>query len=256
VLAVVHGYGEHSARYHLLAGEVVPRGLAVYTFDLRGHGRSGGRRGHIRGFSDYLDDVALFLAAVRREQPQVPLFLTGHSLGGLIAARCAEVDAGLSAAGVAGLILSSPFLRVRLPVSPLKLAAARVLSRVAPAVDIGNPLRVEDLSHDPEVLAGTSADTLNHRVATARWAVETLSAQGAALVEAGRLRLPLLLLYAGDDRIADPGASEELFAAAASADKTAHRYDGLFHEIFNEVGREQVAADLAAWVDERLTAGA
>jgi len=93
--------------------------------------------------------------------------------------------------------------------------------------------------------------SLNHRAATARWAAETLAAQGAALTEAGRLRLPLLLLYAGDDPIADPRGAEDLFAAAASPDKTACRYDGYFHEIFNEVGRERVFADLAAWVDAR-----
>jgi len=255
---VAPGSGAPGGRYGYLAEAMVPLGYAVHVFDLRGHGSSPGVRGHIERFSDYVDDALLFVDAVAAEQPAAgaeqpgpPLYLLGHSLGGLIATSCAEARQD----GLAGLILSSPFLRLRLPVSGLKRAAASVLSRVAPTRDIGNSIPAEELSHEAEVVAAYTSDPLNHHVATARWAAEVLAAQRAALSAAGRLRLPLLVMYAGADTIADPAASRELYAAASSADKTVRCYDGYYHELFNEVGRDAVFADLAAWLAARARAG-
>jgi alpha-beta hydrolase superfamily lysophospholipase len=139
---------------------------------------------------------------------------------------------------------------MRLPVSPLKVQAARLLSRVAPTLRMHNPLRNEDLSHDPVVVAAAGNDPLSHRVTTTRWAAETFAAQRTTLAGAGRLESPLLVLYADDDPIADPRATEELFRRASSSDKTSRCYAGFYHEIFNEVGRAEVFAHLAAWLAE------
>jgi alpha-beta hydrolase superfamily lysophospholipase len=248
----------------------------VFTFDLRGHGRSPGRRGHIDRFGDYLADTRAFLAQVRRACPNTPVVLLGHSMGGLIAAALAEEDdAGLTQegdaalaekdygalaqegdaalahegdAGLAGVVLSSPFLGLRLAVPALQIKAARLLSRVAPTLRMPNPLRAEQLSHDPAVVAAAGADPLNHRHTTARWGVEILNAQPAVIAAAGRLRTALLLLYAAADPIADPHAAEELFERAGSVDKAKRCYAGYYHEIFNEVGRAAVFEDLAAWL--------
>jgi alpha-beta hydrolase superfamily lysophospholipase len=249
-LAVVHRYGEHSGRYRLLAEALVARGYAVHAVDLRGHGRSPGARGHITRFGDYVDDTLAFVAAVRR-QHDGRVYLLGHSLGGPIATLCAEGDDDFD-----GLILSSPFIRVGLPVSRAKIVAARLLSRLTPTRDIGNTLQASDLSHEEWIVRAYDADELNHRVATARWATEVLDAQTAALSGAADLRPPLLLQYAGADKIADPRAAEELFVAACSPEKTCRRYDGYSHEIFNETGRAAVYADLAAWLDERTALSA
>src|SRR5271157_1875017 len=206
VLAVVHGYGEHGGRYGFLVDDMAPRGYAVFTFDLRGHGRSPGRRGHIDRFGDYLADARAFLAHVRRACPDSPVVLLGHSMGGLIAAALAEEgDAGL-----AGVVLSSPFLGMRLAVPALQVNAARLLSRVAPTLRMNNPLRAEQLSHDAAVVAAAGADPLSHRQTTVRWGAEILRAQPAVIAAAGRLRSALLLLYADDDPIADPRAAEKL----------------------------------------------
>ena len=193
-----------------------------------------------------------FLETVREEQPGRPLYLLGHSLGGLIATAYVEER---PTDGLAGLILCSPFLRLGMPVPPLKLHAARVLSLVAPALNIGNTLDPAGLSHDQDVVRAYGTDPLNHHVATARWAAEVVTAQSAALSAAGRIRLPLLLLYGDADAVADPQAGRELFAAAGSTDKTVHRYEGYYHEIFNETGRDAVVADLAAWLAAREPAG-
>jgi lysophospholipase len=248
-VAVVHGYGEHGGRYAQLAEELAATGLTVSAYDLRGHGRSAGRRGHVRRFVEYLDDTALFLDGARREAAGRPLFLLGHSMGGLIAASYAEqrpVD------DLTGLVLSAPFLRLAIPVTGAKLFAARVASFVVPTLDVGNSLDASGLSHDGEVVDAYRTDPLNHSVATARWATEMLAAQRHALSAAGSIRLPLLVMVGDDDAVADPAAGRELFAAASSADKTLRRYPGYFHEIFNETGRDVPVADLTAWLQERV----
>jgi len=252
VLAVVHGYGEHGGRYRGLAEDMAARGYAVHVYDLRGHGHSGGQRGHLGRFTDYLDDTAVYLAAVREEQPGRPLFLLGHSLGGLIATAYVE-DRPTDA--LAGLILSSPFLRLGMPVAPVRLRAARLLSVVAPAMNVGNTIDPTALSHERDVVEAYDTDPLNHHVATARWAAEVLAAQGAALSAAGSIRLSLLLLFGDADAVADPQAARELFSAAGSTDKTSRCYEDFYHEIFNETGRAKVFADLAAWLEARAPAG-
>lgn len=248
VLAVVHGYGDHGGRYGYLGEVMAAQGHAVHVYDLRGHGRSAGRRGHIQRFTEYLADTRVFLDAVRVAHPGAPLYLLGHSLGGLIAAAFAE----MGPAGLGGLILSSPFLRLATPPSVSKVYGARVLSRVMPAIDIGNTVQAADLSHERDVVEAYVTDPLVHHVATSRWAVEMLAAQRMVLEGAPRISLPLLLLFSDADPITDPVASCELFAAAGSADKTERRYAGYYHELFNETGRAAVFADLTAWLAERL----
>ena len=251
-LAVVHGYGEHSGRYAELAGVLAVAGYAVHAYDLRGHGRSGGRRGHVGRFSEYLDDTGLFLAAVRGDEPGRPVVLLGHSLGGLITASYVQQR---PTGDLTGLALSSPFLRLTVPVSAFKVAAARVLSVVAPTVDVGNPLDAAALSHDQAVVDLYRTDPLNHHDATARWGAEVLAAQRAALAAAPSISLPLIVQYGGADAVADPAAGRELFARAASADKTVYCYPGYYHEIFNETGRAEVLADLASWLDAHTCEG-
>lgn len=249
VLAVLHGFGEHCARYGYLVRDMVPRGMAIHSYDLRGHGRSVGRRGHIERFGQYLDDSRVFLARVRRKYALAPIFLVGHSMGGLIATALAEQDDD----GLAGLVLSSPFVGMRLEVSSGQTRMARLLSRVLPTLALNNPLRNEDLSRDPEVLAALEKDILSHRAATTRWATETIDAMPQVVRDVDRLRVPLLVLYSDADPIADPAAVEQLYDRAGSADKTKHCYEGFLHEIFNEVGRAEVFADLAAWLEAHLT---
>ena len=248
-VAVVHGYGEHGGRYRQLGGELAGRGHGVFVFDLRGHGRSAGRRGHVTRFREYLDDTAAFLDLVRGEADGLPLFLLGHSMGGLIAACFVEQRRPPDLAGV---VLSAPFLRLAEPVPRYKLALAHLASLVAPAMDVGNTLDAAGLSHDDEVVAAYRTDPLNHSAATARWATEVLSAQKSALTHAGRITQRLLVMAGADDPVAHPDAARELFAAAGSRDKKLFVYPGLLHEIFNEAERDAPVADLLAWLEDRL----
>lgn len=260
VLAVVHGFGEHSGRYGFLVDAMTARGYALATFDLRGHGRSPGPRGHLDRYSNYLDDVGAFLRVVRSAWPSGPLVLVGHSMGGLIAASYVERETvrseGERGPALDGLVLSSPFLGLRMKVTPLKLWAARLLSHMAPRRAMSNELRPEDLSHDQRVVAASRKDPLNHKAATPRWATEIFKAQRDAVAHAADLRLPLLLMYAGDDRIADAAVTRSLGERVAAAGATVICYEGYYHEIFNEVERERVFTDLDGWLDRLVTSAA
>ena len=224
------------------------RGFAVYVYDLCGHGLSSGARGQIRHFDEYLEDTEVFIGDVRRRQPDRPLFLLGHSMGGLICTRLAEERPP----DVAGLVLSSPFLALVADVSPSRVVGAKLLAAVWPGRDIGNTVQAADLSHDPAVVASYVADPLVHHVAPARWAARTLAAQEAAMAGAGRITLPLYLFYGTDDPVADSSHAEALVAGVASEDTKVRAYQGFLHECLNEVGREQVVSDLAEWIAERL----
>ena len=259
VVAVAHGYGEHGGRHGNLVTALVPAGFAVEVYDLRGHGRSPGLRGHVDRFERYIGDTRRFLEGVAEDHDGLPLFLLGHSFGGLIASLMAEeprprrpVAPAAPAPEPQGVILSSPFLQLTSPPSRSKLAGARLLSVLAPARDIGNTLVTSDLSRDGEVVTAYETDPLNHHAATARWAVETLAAQRRALDGAARLSLPLLVVYGSEDAIAAPAAARTLYERAGSPDKTCLCYEGFYHELFNEVGRERPLADLVSWLRARM----
>ncbi|MBI5478474.1 MAG: lysophospholipase, partial [Deltaproteobacteria bacterium] len=228
-VVVVHGYGEHCGRYQNTVGALRPRGFELFAFDYRGHGQAGGRRGHIDHFAEYLDDLDRALELARARGPR-PLFLLGHSQGGLIAARWV-IERGQD---LAGLVLSSPFMGLKLKVPALKLAAGRVTSRWLPRTTFKNDLDVKTLSRDPAVGEAYARDRFVHRVATARWFTEMSAAQQRCQEQARAITLPVLV-YAGDaDAIADPAATRAVFDGIASADKKLTMVPGGYHELMND----------------------
>ncbi len=248
IVAVVHGYAEHSGRYAGLAAHLVGHGHAVHTYDQRGHGRSDGRRAYVHAFDRYLDDLDLFLASLQARFPEMPLFLFGHSMGGAVAALyCLERDAA-----VQGLLLSSPALKISQGVAPILQRLAAVVGRLLPwlpTVRLDRRL----LSRDPDVVAQAEQDPLNfHGRMPARSGAELLRATKRIGRQMEALTVPLLLLHGADDGLTDPAGSADLYRRAASPDKTFHRYDGLYHETFNEPERAQVLAALTGWLNERV----
>jgi len=250
VVALAHGLGEHSGRYRNVVDWLVPRGYAIYALDHRGHGRSGGRRGHLDRFSDYLDDLQQCIGLAAEQEPGRPLFLLGHSLGGIIAlAYAIERPQGLR-----GVIASSPGLRRRFDVPPLKLFLGNLMSRIWPAFTQRSGLPASGLSHDPQVALDYLGDKLVHDLVSARLFSEITKAGDGVLAHAGDLHLPCLLLQGADDPIVDPQGTREFYDRAGSADKTLHLYPGFYHEGFNEVGKERPLGDLSAWLDAHLDA--
>lgn len=251
VLLVAHGYGEHSGRYGNLVDFFVPRGFAVYAVDHRGHGRSEGQRGHVKRFDELIADLHAFRVRVEEDQRENPIVLVGHSLGGLIAVHYALAHGQ----GLAGVVLSSPALGlIGGPSRPL-VWLGRVLSLFAPRVSFRGNVAPELLSHDASVGQAYAADSLVHRSVSARFVTELSRAIRLAHERAAEMRVPLLVLQAGDDRLVDPHAVEDFAGKAGSEVKNLQLYSGFYHEIFNETEKERVFADLAQWIEMRITRG-
>jgi alpha-beta hydrolase superfamily lysophospholipase len=248
---VLHGYADHGGRYDEVSRHLVGLGLAAYALDYRGHGRADGARGHCEHFSEFLDDLDAGLGEMRRAVPRGPLLIVAHSHGGLVSLR-ALTDRH-RAPRVDGVVLSSPFLGIALPVHPMKRIAGQVASRVYPALALPNEIRTTDLTHDAERLRWTEADGLRHGVVTARWFTEAVRAQAYVHRNAGRLAVPSLWLVAGADRLVSVDATRRVFGRAGG-EKDLHVYDGLFHELFNETTRAQVFEHVEAWILRRFLA--
>jgi acylglycerol lipase len=248
MLLIVHGFGEHCGRYRPVVDHFVPRGYAVYAFDHIGHGRSEGTRAHVQRFSDYTDTLHTFVGMVQRWQPEIPLFLIGHSLGGLIVA-----DYVLDhASGLAGAVLSGPVIAVPENITPVTVAVGKVLSALAPQARIAG-IEAEGISRDPDIVQAYIEDPLVYRgKMTARLGAEALKTQQRVMAEASTIELPLLIIHGGADVLAPPAGSRECYEAVSSADKTLKVYEGLYHETYHEPEREQVLGDMQAWLEAHL----
>ncbi|HEX7836210.1 MAG TPA: alpha/beta hydrolase [Kofleriaceae bacterium] len=245
VVVITHGYAEHCGRYREVAHVLVNAGWAVFSYDVRGHGKSPGERGYIERFWIYLDDFAAMRAAARElVAAPAPMVLLGHSHGGLITLRALAGDRPPEAAAA---IVSSPFLALRIAVPGYRRLLASVASRIAPKLSQPNALRVEDLTRDPAKQAERTADTLCFDVATARWFTEALAAQDYVFANAARIKLPTTWLVGGDDPITDPARSRAVAARVTGAKY--HDLAGLRHEVFNEIERGKVFSELVQSLD-------
>lgn len=250
VLLVVHGLGEHSGRYMNLVNRFVPLGYAVYALDHIGHGKSEGQRVFVERFSDFTTTLNQFLDLVSAQQPGKPVFLFAHSMGGLIGCTyLLEHQARL-----AGAVISAPAIKVSESVSPATILAGRALSLLAPRAGL-LALDASAICSDPAVVQAYINDPLvyNGKV-TARLAAEMLGAMQRVTREVNTIRLPLLVLQGSADRLVDPGGSKMLFEQSSSGDKTLKVYEGYYHEVINEPGREQVLDDIAAWLEKHNNA--
>lgn len=244
-LVIVHGGGEHSGRYDALATRLAGAGFAVWAYDLEGHGRSPGVRGHVRRMEDYTGSVGAVIAeAARVHGGQAPI-LFGHSLGGLIATCYAAATPGT----IAALALSSPLWGLALRVPWWKRLVAHLISPIWPSLTLprsvgGQPL----ISHDPEIVRRYLTDPLMHYVASARLYTELQHTIAALPSLLPRITVPTLVQQAGDDAIASAEAVRRQFPLLGASRKTLRIYEGFYHEIFNEVGKEQVIGDLLQWL--------
>jgi acylglycerol lipase len=226
---------------------LVPRGYALYGFDLIGHGRSPGTRVYVERFEDYTETLQIYQAMVWAWQPQRPLHLLGHSVGGLIVPYYL-LD---HAEGLAGAILSAPSVVIPDNISQLTVMLGRLLSRLAPKAGIMG-IDAGAVSRDPAVVQAYDTDPLVYRgKTTARLAAELLRAMQRVNAEAGRIRLPLLILQGSEDRLVDPEGAQILYDKVRSEDITLQVYPGLHHEVFNEPEHDQVLADVEAWLEAR-----
>jgi alpha-beta hydrolase superfamily lysophospholipase len=248
VLVIMHGVAEYSDRYHNLVDDLVDLGCVLYTYDQRGHGRSEGQRGYIESWSDYREDLDLFLELVRKEVPSLPLFAYGHSMGALVILD--YLLHGLDK--LAGVIVSGSPIETSNAASPLLIATARLLSRFWPTFSLSSPINPAQLSCDARVVQAYQEDPMVFKVLNVRWGMEYLNTQNWVKANAAGIELPILIIHGGKDLLCDPEGSEYLYDQIGSVDKTLKIYPSYFHEIHNEPGHDRVIEDINTWIDDHI----
>jgi acylglycerol lipase len=247
---LVHGYAEHSSRYGHVAACLVEHGYAVYALDLRGHGQSEGRRVYVGRFDEYVADLRAYRERVRAAAPGLPVFVYGHSMGSLIGLLYASGDQG----DLAGLITAGTALRLS-GANPVLAGLVRLLSAVLPTVRLGPPLVASKISRDPAVVQRYEDDPLVDRGAMRlRWLSEMLSASRQCIKLLPTLTVPYLALHGSADTLTLPEGADIIRQASGAPDTTVRLYDGMYHEVHNELGKEQALDDIVAWLDAHLPA--
>jgi alpha-beta hydrolase superfamily lysophospholipase len=248
-LVIVHGFGEHSGRYAEFGERMAGYGISTFAMDVRGHGLSEGRRGHVSSFDVFLQELDRFRREVEGLADfRIPLFLLGHSFGGLIALRYQEEYN----TRFDGAIISAPWLATAVHVPRWKVNAAQSLSRLLPALPFRAGIRAEHLSHDPDIVEAYRADPLVHDRITPRLFTELSTAMGLALQRSDRIQEPLLFMVAGEDRLVDTERSLTFARSITAADITIRVYPGYYHEILNEVDRAVIHREIRDWIAARV----
>ncbi len=251
-MVISHGLGEHSGRYGNVIERVLPKGISVWVPDHRGHGQSGGQRGHVLNFVQYLTDLREMLNLVKKDMPaETPCFLLGHSMGGLIALYFAQRYPGMIDAVVA----SSPCLGMVIEVPAIKKILGSFMSYVWPGLSMGNELDATKISRDQNVVSAYENDPLVHDRVSARFFTELMAAMESVNHQAADLKVPVLMQVAGEDHLVNAGSSKHFFNSLKVEDRTLLVYDDLYHEIYNAPAgeKERVLDDLVAWLGDRMT---
>jgi alpha-beta hydrolase superfamily lysophospholipase len=248
IVLIVHGLAEHSGRYMNLVNHFVPQGYAVYGIDHLGHGRSEGKRVYVEQFQDFTKTLKIYFDSIREKQPETPIFIVGHSMGGLIgAAYLLEHQNDLS-----GAVLSGPAIKIPENISQITILAGKIFSVLLPKLGVA-PLIFEGISRDPAVVEAYINDPLVYTgKITARLAAELLKTMGHITKHAAKIQLPIMIAQGSEDSLVDPGGAQLLYDLVGSGDKTIKLYDGFYHEIFNEPEHAQVLKDVQLWIEKQL----
>ncbi|MBS1724751.1 MAG: lysophospholipase [Armatimonadetes bacterium] len=246
VLVLVHGFNSHSGQYAWVAEQMAARGLAVYALDLRGRGKSDGERFYVESFQEYVEDVSALVTRVKQEVPGKKVFLLGHSAGGVVScAYCLDHQAELN-----GLICESFAFKV--PAPEFALAVLKGLSHVTPHAHVLK-LHNADFSRDPSAVAVLDADPLiANEVQPTKTVAEMAIADERLKDGFPSITLPVLILHGTADKATKPSGSQEFYDRAGSTDKTLKLYEGHYHDLLNDIGKEQVLTDVQGWIDARI----
>ncbi|WP_226435791.1 alpha/beta hydrolase [Rhodococcus yananensis] len=248
VVLLAHGFGEHARRYDHVVEKLTGEGFVVYTPDHRGHGRSGGKRVHLRELSEFTDDIDTLMDIAQSENPDLPTVLIGHSMGGAISlAYALDHQDRLSA-----LVLSGTAVVVSSGTPKVVVELGKLIGRYLPDVPV-QKLDSKSVSRDPSVVAAYDHDPLvHHGLVPAGIARVLVLNEESVPNRLPGLMLPVLILHGSDDALADPSGARIIADRAGSDDVTLKLYDGLFHEVFNEPEKDQVLDDLVAWLRPRV----
>jgi alpha-beta hydrolase superfamily lysophospholipase len=248
VLVIVHGFNSHSGQYEWVGAQAANSGLAVYALDHRGRGRSDGERYYVEKIEDYVDDVATLVRTAKSRNPALPVFVLGHSAGGVISCvyvldHQAEID---------GFICES--FAYELPVPAILLSFIKGLSYITPHTHVF-ALKNKDFSRDPQVVESMNDDPLIlNESQPAQTGAVLLNASARLTEEFSRITIPVLILHGTEDHATKPSGSQHFYDAASSSDKTLKLYEGHYHDLLNDVDKELVMTDIENWIDTHIAA--
>lgn len=248
ILLGIHGLGEHVDSYRLLAEGLNDSPFQLIMSDLRGHGRSLGKRG-CGSIDDYVKDVKLFHTSVQERYPDVPIFFLGHSMGGLVLLKFLIRQGDQ---GALGAVLSSPLLGVAVEVAAFKKKSAGFLSSVLPNLTLSNEIPNEHLTHFKDVVKYNETDTLRHDRISPLLYTSILSSIDYVFSRSEIIQCPLFMQVAGDDLLVSKAKALEVFEKLKTKDREKKVYNGYYHEIYNEIWREKPISDLKDWLSLRL----
>jgi acylglycerol lipase len=250
VVALVHGLGEHVGRYAHVAQTFTDAGYVLIGFDLRGHGTSGGTRGHIPSLETVMQDIRAFFEFIGKRYPGIPHFLYGHSLGGLLSLTYALQYSN----GLKGVMVTGAGLRTALQEQKALAATVRVMGSVAASIAISNTLETAALSRDPEVVKVYTADPLVHDRISFGLGKAMINASEFCFERAKDFVPPLLIMHGKADRITRPSGSQDFASLAreTNRDVTLKVWDEMYHEIHNEPEKPQVIQFMVEWLDSHL----
>jgi acylglycerol lipase len=246
IVAIVPGFNSHGGYYGWVAEQLVAGDLAVYTVDLRGRGRSDGERYYVESFTEYLDDVSKMMALAKSRHPGLPVFILGHSAGGVISCMYALEHQD----ELAGLICESFAFQV--PAPDFALAVIKGLSHLAPHAHVLR-LKIDDFSRDPQVVQAMHADPfIADEVQPTKTVAEMVRADERLKRDFPQFRLPVFILHGSADKVTRPEGSQLFYDTAGSPDKTLKLYEGHAHDLLNDFGKDVVIADITSWINGRL----
>ena len=247
VLCIIHGLAEHSGRYEHIAQFFVDNNISVYVMDLRGHGKSEGKRGHAKSYDLLLNDIEELMKQARSEYTETPIFLMGHSLGGNLVGNFIIKE---NVNELAGFILSSPWVRLAFEPPQWKANLAKKVAGILPSLTQSNELNTSDISRDPAVVQAYDEDPLVHGKISVRLFVDCYS-NGMKLLETEKqIKIPGLVFHGTADKITDPKASEQFAAKCEKMEFVA--FEGSYHETLNDLDQQKVKDTMLEWLKKHL----
>ncbi|WCK54221.1 lysophospholipase [Aneurinibacillus sp. Ricciae_BoGa-3] len=246
VVAAIHGLGSHSGGLKHIVDYLVPRGYVIHAFDIRGHGKSEGPQAFVNKSTDFLDDAARFLEIIQAEEPTLPLFLLGHSMGGLV-----SLDIAMNKPeAIKGVIAIAPALIV----NEFRAALQQIPKEVPDEYTIESDPDYPLLTRDTQVIKWMDADSLRHNVITVGLMRVGLSRIEWILNHPECLHTPLLIIQGASDTIVSAKTNQEFFNSVSISDKTWLEYPEMLHNPHDEIGREDVLCNISSWLDRRVIA--
>ncbi|MDP5105291.1 MAG: lysophospholipase [Polaribacter sp.] len=246
VVVLAHGMGEHSGRYQHVAKKLTDNDFTVVAFDHFGHGKTGGKRGHNPSFEAVLESVSKTIEKAQELYPKKPIFLYGHSMGGNVV-----INFGIQKKhDLKGIIATSPFLKLAFQPPKIKLAVGKILQKIAPSITMGNELDANDVSREKIEVAKYINDPLVHDKISPNFSLTFIETGKWAIENASKLQTPMFLLHGTDDKIIDYKGTEEF--AKNSKNATLKLYEGGYHELQNDLCKEEMLQDVVNWLNSQL----